>query len=156
MNMGQLPSNQYKAVPLHLTDWDIHVRPCGLKVQFSAGGLPWKNTPKFPVHHVISCGPLSSSITSGSEKHKLFRFCAYIKREASERNVHDSSQFSSYVISLAPPFCVINLLPCDMCLALCGVYRSDSNKQGNIVKKGKDISFYEVKGDVLSNLPYLV
>ena len=149
--MGQLPSNQYRAIPLHLIDWDIHVRPCGLKVQFSSGGLPWRNNPKFSMHHVISCSPLGSS----SNKHKPFRFCAYIKREASERNLQDSSQFSSYVISLAAPFCVINLLPCDMYLSLCGGYKSNTDKQSNIVKKGKDIFFYEVKGDTLSNDPYL-
>ena len=142
--MGQLPADQYQAIPLHLINWDIHVRPCGLKVQFSTTGLPWKNNSKFPSHHVISCGPVGGS--SSSEKQKLFRFCANIKREASERNIQDSNQFSSYIITLAPPFCVINLLPCDMCLSLCGFYKSsDISKHDDIVKKGKKISFYEVK-----------
>lgn len=138
--MGQVPSNHYKAVPLHLIDWDVHIRPCGLKVQFSAGGLPWKSNSKYPLDHVISCGPLGNS-----EKHKLFRFCANLKREMSGHNIQDSNQFSSYVITLAPPFCVVNLLPCDLCLSLCGNYKKDTNKQDDIIKKGKDISFYEVK-----------
>lgn len=142
--MGQLISNQYKAIPLHLIDWSVHVRPCGLKVQFSAGSLPWKNNSKFPLHHVISCVPLGSN----SEKHKPFRFCANMKREAAERNMQDTNQFSSYVITLAPPFCVVNLLPCDLCLSLCGVYKSNTNKPDDIVKKGKSISYYEVKRNI--------
>lgn len=138
--MGQLQPSRYKAIPLHLIDWDIHVKPCGLKVQFSAGGLPWKNNSKFPLYHVISCDPLGNA-----ENHKLFRFCANIKREASGHNIQDSNQFSSYLISLVPSFCVVNLLPCDMCLSLRGSYKSDTSKQGgDIVKKGKDISYYEV------------
>lgn len=141
--MGQLSSNQYKAIPLHLIDWDIHIRPCGLKVQFSASALPWKSSSKFPLHHVISCDLLGSS-----EQHKLFRFCANIKREASERIVQNSDQFSSYIISLVAPLCIVNLLPCDMCLLLCSNHKNDTDKQGNIVKKGKNISFYEVRGDV--------
>ena len=140
--MGQLQSSQYKAVPLHLIDWDVHVRPCGLKVQFSVGGLLWKNNSKFSLYHVISCDPLGNA-----DNHKLFRFCANIKREASGRNLQDySNQFSSYMISLVPPFCVTNLLPCDMCLLLRGSHKSDARKQGgDIVKKGRDISYYEVK-----------
>jgi len=139
VNMGQLLSNQYKAIPLHLIDWDIHIRPCGLKVQFSACGLPWRNSSKFPSHHVISCDPLGST-----EQHKLFRFCANVKREASEHIMQNSNQFSSFIIALVAPFCVVNLLPCEMCLSLCSSHKSDTDKQGNIVKKGKSISFYEV------------
>lgn len=138
VNMGQLPSGQYKAIPLHLIEWDVHVRPCGLRVQFSTSSLPWRNSSKFPSHHVISCGPLGSS----NEKCKPFLFCANVKRESTQRGVQDSSQFSSYIITLVPPLCVINLLPCDMCLSLCGSHKSSS--QRNIVKKGKEISFYEV------------
>ena len=141
VNMGQLPSTQYKAIPLHLIDWDIHVRPCGVKVQFSAGGLPWKNNSKYPSHHVISCGPLGGS---NNDKQKPFRFCANIRRESSERGIQDFNQFSSYVITLVPPLCIINLLPCDMCLSLCGSHKTGTGKQGDIVKKGKDVSYYEV------------
>lgn len=150
VNIGQLTSNQYKAIPLHLIDWDIHVKPCGLKVQFSAGGLPWKSSSKFPSSHVISCIRLGSS----GESDKLFKFCAHIRREASERNTQDSSQFSSYIITLASPFCVVNLLPCDMCLSLCGSHKSD-NKQGDVVKKGRDISYHEVRQDNCIYTPYL-
>ena len=137
--MGQLQSNQFKAIPLHLMDCDIHVRPWGHKVPFSSDGLSWK---KLPLHHVISCKPLGNG-----EKQKPFRFCANIKREASGRDMQDTNQFSSYVITLVPPFCVVNLLPCEMCLSLRGNHKSDTSKQGDIVKKGKDISYCEVKGD---------
>jgi len=142
VNTGQLPPNHYRAIPLHLIDWNVHIRPCGRKVQFSPDGLPWNKAPKYPTHHVILCEPISGG---GSDDAKLFRFCANIKREGVERTLQDSNLFSSYVITLVPPFCVVNLLPCDLCLSL---RRSlcNANNDGNVIKKGCDISFYEVRG----------
>jgi len=120
----------------------VHIRPCGQKVQFSVDGLPWNKASKYPTHHVISCEPISGG---GNDNSKLFRFCANIKREGVERTLQDSNLFSSYVITLVPPFSVVNLLPCDLCLSLRRKHSSADNGSGHIMKKGCDISFYEVR-----------
>jgi len=142
VNTGQLPPNQYRAIPLHLIDWNVNIRPCGRKVGFSVDGLPWNKAFKYPTHHVISCEPIGG----GSDNSKSFRFCANIKREGVERPLQDSNLFSSYIITLVPPFSVVNLLPCDLCLSLRRKHSNADNYNGHIMKKGCDISFYEVRG----------
>ena len=51
-----LPASDYTAVPLHLTSWNIRVRPQGWGLQFCSKDLAWKHvTSKLPTSHARAC-----------------------------------------------------------------------------------------------------
>ena len=56
LNLPPLPMRDYAAVPLHLTNWNIKVRPQGWGLQFCSKHLAWKHvTSKLPTSHVRAC-----------------------------------------------------------------------------------------------------
>ena len=51
-----LPASDYTAVPLHLTGWNIKVRPQGWGLLFCGKNLAWRHiTSKLPTSHARAC-----------------------------------------------------------------------------------------------------
>ena len=51
-----LSARGYAAVPLHLTEWSIRVRPHGWGTQYSGKNLVWRQaTGRTPTSHVRTC-----------------------------------------------------------------------------------------------------
>ena len=49
----------YAAIPLHMTDWNIRVRPHGWGTQYCSKHLAWRQaTGRSPTSHVRSCEPI--------------------------------------------------------------------------------------------------
>ena len=56
VNLPPLPARGYVAVPLHLTSWNIRVRPQGWGVQFCTKHLAWKHVSgRAPTSHTRAC-----------------------------------------------------------------------------------------------------
>ena len=56
VNLPPLPARGYAAVPLHLTSWNIRVRPQGWGVQFCSKHLAWKHVSgRAPTSHTRAC-----------------------------------------------------------------------------------------------------
>ena len=56
VNLPPLPPKGYAAVPLHLTRWDVRVRPQGWGTQYCGKSLVWRQAAgRSPTSHVRTC-----------------------------------------------------------------------------------------------------
>ena len=60
-----LPAKGYAAIPLHLTDWNIRVRPHGWGTQYCSKHLVWRQaTGRSPTSHVRACEAIGEDETT--------------------------------------------------------------------------------------------
>ncbi len=132
------------AVPIHLTSWNIYVRPQHWGVQYCDKHLPWKHAVgSNPTSHLRSCDAIGEE-TEGEPP--LFRFCVSIQRQNFPPDKASSPRPQpAHTLTLSPPLTVANILPCDIQFS---VVDSRSNlselRQRKLVQRGKEITVYSV------------
>ena len=126
-----LPAMGCLAVPIHLTSWDIFVRPQHWGVQYCSKHLPWRHVASGapPTSHARSCDAIGEDLEGNPP---LFRFCVSVRRDnfpaSSLTDVELATPTSSssslglahpaHTLTLLPPLTVVNLLPCDLQLSI--------------------------------------
>lgn len=123
VNLPVLAAMGYLAIPIHLTSWDIFVRPQHWGVQYCSKHLPWRHVTggSAPTSHARSCDAIGED-SEGNPP--LFRFCVSVKRDdfpsSSDSDLDTStgslslSSQPAHTLTLLPPLTVVNLLPCDL------------------------------------------
>lgn len=161
-NLPILSAKGFLAIPIHLTSWNIFVRPQHWGVQYCSKHLAWKHvTRATPTSHTRSCDAFGED---SEGEPPLFRFCVSVQRDnfppaavpdpiTSSPSSSGSSPNSSshtkphpaHTLTLLPPLTITNLLPCDLQFS---VVESRANMgemwQRRLVGKGKGIAVYSV------------
>lgn len=146
VSLPVLAAKGYLAVPIHLTSWNIFVRPQHWGVQYCDKHLAWRHvTRATPTSHTRSCDAIGED-AEGDPPH--FRFCVSVQRDNFPMAT-DPAPFSApqpaHTLTLLPPLTVANLLPCDMQFS---VIESRTNlselRQRRLVAKGQNITVYSV------------
>ena len=150
------------SIPLHLTSWNIFIRPQHWGVQYSNKHLSWKHITKgsSPTSHVRSCDAIGGEDLENPDVAMLppFQFCVSVQREnyppdseASGGSGHSTSRASSetrpaHTITIFPPLTITNLLPCDIQFALWSSThrRKEAHSRRPLVSPGKDMAVYSV------------
>lgn len=166
VNLPVLAAMGYLAVPIHLTSWNLFVRPQHWGVQYCSKHLAWRHvTGATPTSHTRSCDAIGED-TDGEPP--LFRFCVSVQRENfpltgdpdsstpsshSHSSSHSSSSHPAHTLTLLPPLTVSNLLPCDLQFSIIES-RSNPNelRQRKLVSRGQSIKVYSV--DSLSPIEF--
>ena len=156
VNLPILPPKGYLAVPIHLTAWNISVRPQHWGVQYCSKHLAWKHvTGITPTSHTRSCNAIGEDAEGEAP---LFRFCVSVQRDNFQPPVSaDSPSTSSapppvssthnpaHMLVLLPPFTVANLLPCDLQFSIVDPRTGRGEfHQRKLVPKGKEVAVYLV------------
>ena len=139
-----LPANGHLSIPIHLTSWDILVRPQHWGVQYCNKHLTWRHvTRTSPTSHTRSCAAIGEEEEGEPPP---FRFCVSVRRENFPPDSSDSTIIHpAHTLTLYPPLIIANLLPCDIQFF---VLNSGTNMsklgQRRLVTKGKEIAVYSV------------
>ncbi len=131
VNLPILSAMGYLAIPIHLTSWDIFVRPQHWGVQYCGKHLPWRHVTSgtTPTSHARSCDAIGED-TEGDPP--LFRFCVSVQRDnfpssadsdaatpsSSSSSLSSPLSHPAHTLTLLPPLTVVNLLPCDLQLSI--------------------------------------
>ena len=146
VNLPILAAKSYLAIPIHLTSWNILVRPQHWGVQYCSKHLAWKHVMgSVPTSHARSCHMIGEEAEGEAPP---FRFCVSVCRENYPINSSTSSSSSphpAHTLTLFPPLTITNRLPCDFQFSLAHS-RTDlrGTRQHRMVPKGGDIAVYSV------------
>lgn len=152
VNLPVLAAMGYLAVPIHLTSWNLFVRPQHWGVQYCGKHLAWRHvTGAMPTSHTRSCDAIGEDMEG---EPPLFRFCVSVQHEnfpltgdpdSSLSSSSSSSSHPAHTLTLLPPLTITNLLPCDLQFS---IIESRSNlselRQRKLVSRGQTIKVYSV------------
>lgn len=148
VSLPLLCAKGYLSVPIHLTSWNIFVRPQHWGVQYCSKHLAWRHVMgTTPTSHTRSCDAIGEE-TDGEPP--LFRFCVSVQRDNfppadSAPSSSPSPHHPAHTLTLFPPLTVTNLLPYDLQFSLLET-RTDQSKlrPRRLVARGKDTAMYSV------------
>ncbi len=157
-----LPAKGHFSVPLHLTSWDIYLRPQHWGVEYCNKHLTWKHITKGtkPTSHMRSCDYIGGEDAETTEAiPSPFRFCFSVQREnyPVDTGTSPSSPASSssgdtppaHTLTLYPPLTITNLLPSDIQFSLWpnNARRRDVHYRRRQVSPGQDLAIYSASSD---------